>query len=100
MAVFATHFTNLGLGEVPAAARKGMAEALARMDEYQILKYAGRQFPLVTEREGGKKKSLRLVDAMGIAKEHLAPQTRKLYDYLRAPSRTRTAAAEAVPMAE
>lgn len=98
VAVFATHFTNLGLGEIPAAARKGMADALAQMDEYQILKYAGRQVPLVTERVDGKKKSLRLVDAMGIAKEHLALETRKLYDYLRAPTRGRTVAAEAVPM--
>jgi hypothetical protein len=76
-----------------------MADALAQMDEYQVLKYAPRQYPLAAKRENGKPKSLRLVDAMGIAKEFLSSETRKLYDYLRAPTRGKTAAAELLPLA-
>lgn len=37
---FVAHFRDLGLGEPSAAARRGMARALLRFDEYQLLKYA------------------------------------------------------------
>jgi hypothetical protein len=99
VAVFATHFPNLGIGEVPSAARKGMADALAQMDEYQILKYASRQFPLAQKRENRERKSLRLADAMGLAKEYLNPDLRQLYEYLHAPTREKTAKAEGLPLA-
>ncbi|MCP3059244.1 hypothetical protein LXT21_10710 [Myxococcus sp. K38C18041901] len=89
VALFLTHFENLGLGEVPLAARKGMARALARMDVYQLLKYARRQFPLARRRKNGQRASLRLVDAMGVAKAHLDERTLKLYGYLHAPTRER-----------
>jgi hypothetical protein len=87
VALFATHFSNLGLGEVPEAARRGMARALGAMDAYQLLKYAKRQFPLMRKRANGKRASLRLVDAMGIAKAYLDAPTLKLYRYLHAPTR-------------
>ncbi|MFY1825919.1 hypothetical protein ACN47A_08410 [Myxococcus fulvus] len=89
VALFLTHFENLGLGEVPPAARKGMARALAGMDGYQLLKYARRQFPVARRRKNGQRASLRLVDAMGVAKAHLDERTLKLYQYLHAPTRER-----------
>jgi hypothetical protein len=69
------------------------------MDEYQILKYAGRRFPLAARRENGKRKSLRLVDAMGLAKEYLSPALRGLYEYLHAPTREKTARVAGLPLA-
>lgn len=100
VAVFLTHFDNLGLGEVPEAARKGMARALAGMDLYQVLKYAGRQFPLSRRRKNGQRASLRLVDAMGVAKAHLDERTLKLYRYLHAPTRERSALAQGLELLE
>lgn len=100
VAVFLTHFDNLGLGEVPEAARKGMARALAGMDLYQLLKYAGRQFPLSRRRKSGQRASLRLVDAMGVAKAHLDERTLKLYRYLHAPTRERSALAQGLELLE
>ncbi|MFP2906039.1 hypothetical protein ACLESD_13460 [Pyxidicoccus sp. 3LFB2] len=100
VALFVTHFENLGLGEVPPAARKGMARALAEMDEYQVLKYAGRQFPLLRRRKNGQRASLRLVDAMGLAKAHLDERTLKLYRYLHAPTRERGPLAEGLALLE
>ncbi len=91
VALFVTHGKNLGLGELPEAARRGMARALADFDDYQLLKYASRQFPLL-ERRAGKpelRKTLRLVDAMGICKAHLDERTRAIYGYLHAPTRER-----------
>ncbi|WP_164016434.1 hypothetical protein [Pyxidicoccus trucidator] len=96
--LFVTHFENLGLGEVPVAARKGMARALAEMDEYQVLKYAGRQFPVLRRRKNGQRASLRLVDAMGLAKAHLDERTLKLYRYLHAPTRERGSLTEGLPL--
>ncbi|MFY2563428.1 hypothetical protein ACN469_37890 [Corallococcus terminator] len=100
VAVFVTHFDNLGLGEVPEAARKGMARALADMDLYQLLKYAGRRFPLSRRRKNGQRASLRLVDAMGVAKAHLDERTLKLYRYLHAPTRERSALAQGLELLE
>jgi hypothetical protein len=91
---------NLGLGEVPEAAKQGMARALGELDEYQILKYASRQFPLLERRANGERKSLRLVDAMGICKAHLDERTRRLYEYLHAPTRERARRAEGLPLTE
>ncbi|NTX34548.1 hypothetical protein HUA78_08875 [Myxococcus sp. CA033] len=100
VALFLTHFDHLGLGEVPEAARKGMARALAGMDLYQLLKYAGRRFPLSRRRKNGQRASLRLVDAMGVAKAHLDERTLKLYHYLHAPTRERTALAQGLELLE
>lgn len=98
VALFASHFVNLGLDAIPEAAKRGMAAALASMDEYQILKYSTRQFPLLTLRENGRPKSLRLVDAMGIARNYLPPPVRALYDYLKAPTREKDRRAEPLPL--
>lgn len=98
VAVFATHFVNLDLGEVPPAARKGMANALALMDEYQILKYAGRQLPLASKRENGRAKSLRLVDAMGLCRAFHTDGVKKLYEYLHAPTRRKGELADGSPL--
>ncbi|MCE9670820.1 hypothetical protein LY474_23720 [Myxococcus stipitatus] len=87
--LFVTHLENLGLGAVPEAARKGLARALAGFDEYQLLKYSRRQFPLARRRANGKRASLRLVDVMGLVKAHLDARTLKLYRYLHAPTRER-----------
>lgn len=100
VALFVAHLKNLGLGEVPKAARQGMARALAEMDEYQLLKYASRQFPLLERRANGRRKSLRLVDAMGICKTNLDERTRRIYEYLHAPTRERAHRAEALPLTE
>ena len=89
--VFASHFTNLGLGEVPSAALRGMARALDSMDEYQLLKYASKQFPLNRRCRSGGKASIRLVDAMGMARPYLSPRLVRLYRYLHAPTRLRDA---------
>ncbi|WP_338863297.1 hypothetical protein [Myxococcus stipitatus] len=100
VALFVTHFENLGLGEVPVAARKGMARALAEMDEYQVLKYSRRQFPLLRRRKNGQRASLRLVDAMGVAKAHLDERTLKLYRYLHAPTRERAGLTQGLALLE
>ncbi|AGC48661.1 hypothetical protein MYSTI_07389 [Myxococcus stipitatus DSM 14675] len=100
VALFVTHFENLGLGEVPEAARKGMARALGQMDEYQVLKYSRRQFPLTRRRKNGQRASLRLVDAMGLAKAHLDERTLKLYRYLHAPTRERAGLTEGLSLLE
>ncbi len=100
VALFAAHFSNLGLGDVPDAARRGMARALGEMDAYQLLKYARRQFPLLRRRANGKRASLRLVDAMGIAKAHLDARTLKLYQYLHAPTREHTGKAKGLELLE
>lgn len=100
VALFVAHMKNLGLGEVPEAAKKGMARALGEMDEYQILKYASRQFPLLERRANGQRKSLRLVDAMGICKAHLDERTRRIYEYLHAPTRERANRVEGLPLTE
>lgn len=100
VALFVAHMTNLGLGEVPKAARQGMAKALGEMDEYQLLKYASRQFPLLKRRANGRRKSLRLVDAMGICKADLDARTRRIYAYLHAPTRERARYVEALPLVE
>ncbi|QSQ12638.1 hypothetical protein [Myxococcus landrumensis] len=100
VALFVTHFENLGLGEVPEAARKGMARALAQMDEYQVLKYSRRQFPLMRRRKNGQRASLRLVDAMGLAKVHLDERTLKLYRYLHAPTRERAGLTQGLALLE
>ncbi len=91
VALFVAHGKNLGLGEVPEAARRGMARALAGFDDYQLLKYASRQLPLLERRAGKpeRRKTLRLVDAMGICKAHLDERTRSIYEYLHAPTRER-----------
>lgn len=81
---FAAHFVNLGLGDVPEAAKKGMGKALNCFDEYQILKYSKKQAKLVTLRKNGKCKTLRLVDVMGIAKRYLDPFHKGMYIYLHA----------------
>lgn len=96
---FVAHFDNLGLGDVPAQAREGMARALAGMDEYQLLKYARRQFPLARRRANGKPASLRLVDAMGLARQHLPPRTLALYHYLHAPTRQKEELAAGLELA-
>ncbi|MCP3099805.1 hypothetical protein LZ198_13100 [Myxococcus sp. K15C18031901] len=98
--LFVTHFQNLGLGEVPEAARKGLARALAQFDEYQLLKYARRQFPLARRRPNGKHASLRLVDVMGLAKAHLDARTLKLYRYLHAPTRAREGLTQGLALLE
>lgn len=100
VALFVTHLKNLELGEVPDAARQGMARALGEMDEYQLLKYASRQFPLMRKRANGQRQSLRLVDAMGLCKAHLDERTRRLYEYLHAPTRERTRRAQGLPLTE
>ncbi|MGD9684441.1 MAG: DUF2828 family protein [Candidatus Obscuribacterales bacterium] len=102
LVLFACHFTNLGLGDIPDAARRGMARAAGEMDEYQLLKYAGRQFTIARYRKKGKKRvraSLRLVDALGIAREYLSPDKLAVYNYLHAPTRQKDKYAEALTLA-
>jgi hypothetical protein len=94
--LFIAHGKNLGLPLPGAAARRGMARALAGFDDYQILKYARKQAPLLERRttstgQPGPKKTLRLVDAMGICKAHLDPRLLELYAWLHAPTRERAA---------
>jgi hypothetical protein len=96
--LFAAHFANLELGDVPPAARAGMGRALSEMDEYQLLKYARKQFPLLRERGNGKPASLRLVDALGIARAHLTGATAALYRYLHAPTRARAELVGELPL--
>jgi hypothetical protein len=89
VALFVAHGKSLGLGAVPAAARRGMARALAEFDDYQLLKYSQKQFPLLARRANGAYKTLRLVDAVGLCKSELAPSARRIYEYLHAPTRER-----------
>lgn len=100
--IFLTHFHNLHLGDVPEAARRGMARAANEMDEYQLLKYAGKQYPITRLRRSGKRKkhaSLRIVDALGLAKAYLNERTLAIYNYLHAPSRLKDKYAQALDLA-
>ncbi|HMW91969.1 MAG TPA: hypothetical protein PKE54_18230 [Candidatus Obscuribacter sp.] len=100
--IFLTHFHNLHLGDVPEAARRGMARAANGMDEYQLLKYAGKQYPISRLRIAGKRKkyaSLRIVDALGLAKAYLNERTLAIYNYLHAPSRLKDKYAQALDLA-
>lgn len=102
LVLFVCHFTNLGLGDIPEAARRAMARAANEMDEYQLLKYAGRQFTIARSRVKGKKKvraSLRLADALGIARLYLSPDKLAIYKYLHAPTRLKDKYAEALTLA-
>ncbi|MBZ0189368.1 MAG: hypothetical protein K8F91_24195, partial [Candidatus Obscuribacterales bacterium] len=90
LVIFVCHFTNLGLGEIPESCKKGIARAANEMDEYQLLKYAKRQYKIERLRKGckrSKRASLRLVDALGLVKKYLNPQKYAIYRYLHAPTR-------------
>ena len=100
VALFVAHGKNLGLGDVPAAAKRGMARALSGFDDYQLLKYAQKQFPLLERRKNGARKTLRLVDAMGLCKAELDPRTRRIYEYLHASTRERAEKAAGIPLLE
>lgn len=84
---FVTHFVNLDLGAIPEPAKKGMARAANQFDEYQLLKYARKQYPVLKRRKNGRRASLRLVDALGICKKYLNCDTLLIYQYLHAPAR-------------
>ncbi|MBI5176338.1 MAG: hypothetical protein HY986_25870 [Candidatus Melainabacteria bacterium] len=102
LVIFLTHFYNLHLGDVPEAAKRGMARAANGMDEYQLLKYAGKQYPILRLRASGKRKkraSLRIVDALGLAKAYLNEQSLAIYNYLHAPSRLKDKYAQALELA-
>ncbi|MDZ4263810.1 MAG: DUF2828 family protein [Pseudomonadota bacterium] len=85
---FVAHFENLGLGEMPEAAKEAMAEALGEYDSYQILKYSKTQVDRLAKRKTKKdkdaQKSLRLVDVMGICKKYLGSSLEAAYEYLSA----------------
>lgn len=102
LVLFVCHFTNLGLGDIPEAAKRAMARAANEMDEYQLLKYAGRQFAIARYRRRGNKRvraSLRLADALGIARRYLSPDKLAIYKYLHAPTRLKDKYAEALTLA-
>ncbi|MCA9806151.1 MAG: hypothetical protein KC777_29490 [Cyanobacteria bacterium HKST-UBA02] len=102
LVLFLCHFINLGLGDIPEAARRAMARAANEMDEYQLLKYSGRQFTIARYRRKGKKRvraSLRLADALGIARKYLSPDKLAIYNYLHAPTRLKDRYAEALSLA-
>lgn len=102
LVLFVCHFTNLGLGDIPEAAKRAIARAANEMDEYQLLKYAGRQFAIARYRRRGNKRvraSLRLADALGIARRYLSPDKLAIYKYLHAPTRLKDKYAEALTLA-
>lgn len=87
LVIFVTHFHNMQLGEIPEAAKKAIARAANEMDEYQLLKYASRRYPIARRRKNGHRASLRLVDALGIARRYLNEEKQHIYRYLHAPTR-------------
>lgn len=84
--LFASHFTNFGMGDIPEPAKKGMGKAINGFDEYQLLKYSKKEAELLSRRENGRTKTLRLVDAMGVCKDHLDDFHRAMYGYFHAPT--------------
>lgn len=93
---FVEHYKHLALGAPSAAARRGVARALAGFDEYQLLKYAS------------VKGDVRLCDVIYLVKaelEALGEAGRLALEvgaYLHAPTRARDEAAEALglPLAQ
>lgn len=89
---FMTHYQNLGLGEPSAAARKGMARALASFDEYQLMKYAS------------PKAKLRLCDVIYFVRKELEALGEEgalalaVGAYLHAPTRKRASLLEPLPI--
>ncbi len=89
---FVEHYKNLGLGQPSAAARRGIAVALTRFDEYQLMKYKG------------TKRDVRLCDVIYLVK----PELEALGDdatlalaagrYLHAPTRKRSERMESLPL--
>lgn len=102
--MFVAHKKNLGLPPPSEAAKRGMARALAGFDDYQILKYSRKDAPLAERRKtksgNRKRRSLRLVDAMGLCKAYLDPRLTKLYAWLHAPTRARSKLEADTPILE
>lgn len=89
---FYNHYFNLELGRPSAAARRGVARALAQFDEYQLMKYAA------------QKEDVRLCDVIAMVRgelEELGDEARLALDvgaYLHASSRRRRDLVGALPM--
>lgn len=92
VAAFVLHLQQLRLGRPTAAARRGMARALAGFDAYQLLKYAR------------PKDDVRLCDAIAMVRPELealgeaGALALRVGRYLHAPTRDRSALAETVPL--
>jgi hypothetical protein len=90
---FVAHFTDAALGRVSEAARRGMGRAFLALGEEALLDAARQEVPLAS-RPG---RTVRLVDALGIARQHLG-ELRRIEEYLHAPTRDREKKAAAIPL--